>query len=864
MIVQSRPCAVRTNFRVEPLESRRLLHNVLLSEMPNQVLNLGESVTVNPAQYIDYEEINGTFLKMTTNFGPIYIEMFDDQTPITVANFLAYVNAGDYNNSIFHRLVPNFVLQGGVVKVVDPSATPDQIEFIESRGTIQNEFDPSRSNVARTLAMAKVGPPQGSPPTTETINSASSSFFFNLGDNSANLDNQNGGFTTFARVYDDASWDVVQAMNSLNAPGNFPQFPELPEDANGNLAVISNLSVLPENTFNVRSSNPNVLNASLVNGQVSLQAVGAGVATVTVTGSSPYDGSTLSDTFAVAINPTAAINPAEDAAPATITVGNADSKAVRFTDADGTVVTISSRAALASVEFIGDNVTFDSLRGVTTVSGTNVSIREITVTESTARSSVTLSGRGGDNMFAVGDVTGAGTLGTLTASNGVLSGDITMGGAIGKVTLLGISGGSISGATGEVPLTLTARGAVVDSTVNVPAASATIKATSWTNSDATTDSITADNIRTLTVTGDFTPNVTTTAGIRAATIRGAVAGSTWNVGSELTALTVGSWSTGSITAAAITKLTSIGAFGADVTTSGELKTATVRGNVSSAAWSVAGALSKLTVASWDNAGGNGTIAANSILAITSTGNFGPDITTSGGEVRVLTVRGTVTGGTWDVAAGTRPSKVTATDTGAGWIGVFAGAVSTFAVRNTLDGTLSAASIGTLSAGVLTAPVSVTSAVPGAFSLSTLKVGQMTDAEVRSAGDIRTVVVTRGALRSAIFAGLAAGEASADELGDFVNPTARIVTAKFAAARGQVAFSDSAIIAPVLGTVTLGAIADTAPTVPFFGAAFDTLSTLTFTLDGKSVRVRNAPDQGTVDAQLQAQGVTLTNMDIVAL
>jgi cyclophilin family peptidyl-prolyl cis-trans isomerase len=844
MIVQSRPCAVRTNFRVEPLEPRRLLHNVLLSEIPNQILDLGESATINPAQYIDYEEIDGTFLKMTTNFGPIYIEMFDDQTPITVANFLAYVNAGDYNNSIFHRLVPNFVLQGGVVKVVDPSATPDQIEFIESRGTIQNEFDPSRSNVARTLAMAKVGPPQGSPPTTETINSASSSFFFNLGDNSANLDNQNGGFTTFARVFDDASWDVVQAMNSLNAPGNFPQFPELPEDANGNLAVISNLSVLPENTFNVRSSNPNVLNASLVNGQVSLQAIGAGVATVTVTGSSPYDGSTLSDTFAVAINPTAAINPAEDAAPATITVGNADSKSVRFTDADGTVVTISSRAALASVEFIGDNVTFDSLRGVTTVSGTNVSIREITVTESTARSSVTLSGRGGDNMFAIGDVTGAGTLGTLTASNGVLSGDITMGGAIGKVTLLGISGGSISGATGEVPLTLTARGAVVDSTVNVPAAAATIKATSWTNADATTDSITADNIRALTVTGDFTPNVTTTAGIRAASIRGAVAGSTWNVGGELTALTVGSWSTGSVTAAAINKLTSIGVF--------------------SAAWSIAGALSKLTVASWDNAGGNGTIAANSILAITSTGNFGPDITTSGGEVRALTVRGTVTGGTWDVAAGTRPSKVVATDTGAGWIGVFAGAVSTFAVRNTLDGTLSAASIGTLSAGVLMAPVSVTSAVPGAFSLSTLKVGQMTDAEVRSAGDIRTVIVTRGALRSAIFAGLAAGEASADELGDFVNPTARIVTAKFAAARGQVAFSDSAIIAPVLGTVTLGAIADTAPTVPFFGAAFDTLSTLTFTLDGKSVRIRNVPDQATVDAQLQAQGVTLTNMDIVAL
>ncbi len=791
MIVKSRSRATVAPFTVEPLEARRLLHNVLLSEMPNQVLELGSTDTINPAQFIDYEEINGTFLKMSTNFGPIYIQTLDGQAPNTVENFLSYVNAGDYDNSIFHRLARNFVLQTGVVKVVDPAAQPIEIESIQSRGAIQNEYDPTRSNLERTLAMAKIG---GDP------DSATSSFFFNLGDNSANLDNQNGGFTVFGRVYDDASWDVVQTMNTLNIPGTSTDFPELPEDANGNLAIITDLSVLPENTFTVTSSNPRVVNASIVNGQVSLQSLGAGVATITVTGTAAYDGDVLSDTFNVAVNPVPAVADS-DPAPVIITVGNSDSKQVRYTDADGTFVTITSKAALSTVEFIGTDLTFDTSRGVTTVGGTNVTVREIAVSESTIRSSLTITGRGGDGLYTIGDITSAGSVGTITARGGVITGDIDLAGSLAKLTAQAISGGSVAADGAERPVTIVVVGDI---------------------------------------TGDITlPNAT------------------------LATLKATSYTSGTVSAANANAIVTTGNFGANVNVSGNLRAATVRGNVGSQTFNVGGTLTKLTVGSWDNAGGNGAITAGAIGTLVSSANFGADMTTTGGNILNTVVRGAVTAGTWDIAAGTRPAKVTATDTNAGWIGVFAGPVSTISVKGTLDGTLSASSITTLAAGTLTAPVSVTD--PNlAYSLTTLKVGTMVDAEVRSAGSIRTVVVSRGTLRSGIYAGLAAGEVSADELADFTNPAARIVTAKFSAPRGQAAFSDSAVIAPALGTVVLGAVADSAATIPFFGTSSDTLGSMTFSIDGKNVRVRNPADQASVGGQLQSQGITLSTMNVVIL
>lgn len=156
---------------------------------------------------------NHTLVELQTTLGNIRIELFDDITPQTVANFLFLVNNNRYDGSFFHRHATNFVIQGGGYSYT----AEDGLADVEDNGTVDNEFN--RSNLARTLAMAKVG---GDP------DSATSEFFFNLSNNASNLDNQNGGFTVFAQVYDDESWAVVESIRSkeiVNFGGAFDTTP---------------------------------------------------------------------------------------------------------------------------------------------------------------------------------------------------------------------------------------------------------------------------------------------------------------------------------------------------------------------------------------------------------------------------------------------------------------------------------------------------------------------------------------------------------------------------------------------------------------------------------------------------------------
>ncbi len=148
--------------------------------------------------------------RIVTNFGDIDIELYQDTNPRTVANFISYIAGGHYDQSFFHRSARDqfgqgFVLQGGGFRYDDA----DGLSPVPTAAPIQNEFN--RSNIQRTVAMAKLSPdaPGGGP------DSATSQFFFNLANNSQNLDGQNGGFTVFARVVNDASWSVVEGIANL-------------------------------------------------------------------------------------------------------------------------------------------------------------------------------------------------------------------------------------------------------------------------------------------------------------------------------------------------------------------------------------------------------------------------------------------------------------------------------------------------------------------------------------------------------------------------------------------------------------------------------------------------------------------------
>jgi peptidyl-prolyl cis-trans isomerase A (cyclophilin A) len=156
-----------------------------------------------------------TRVRIHTSFGPIDIQLKDAEAPITVTNFLAYVNGGDYTDVMFHRLARGFVLQGGGFRWSEAGGCCPPVA---SRGKIQNEFSATRSNLRGTVAMAKQG---GDP------NSATNQWFVNLANNSGNLDNQNGGFTVFGAVTA-PGMAVVDRIGALTIAEAEPPFGELP------------------------------------------------------------------------------------------------------------------------------------------------------------------------------------------------------------------------------------------------------------------------------------------------------------------------------------------------------------------------------------------------------------------------------------------------------------------------------------------------------------------------------------------------------------------------------------------------------------------------------------------------------------
>ena len=126
----------------------------------------------------------GTIVRVSTSIGDFSVELFDDAAPITVENFLNYVKRDDYNGTYFHRVVDDFVAQGGAYRFQSYVGPID----VPTDPPIANEFNVSNSR--GTIAMAKL---DGNP------DSATNQWFVNLADN-VNLDTLNGGFTVFGSV----------------------------------------------------------------------------------------------------------------------------------------------------------------------------------------------------------------------------------------------------------------------------------------------------------------------------------------------------------------------------------------------------------------------------------------------------------------------------------------------------------------------------------------------------------------------------------------------------------------------------------------------------------------------------------------
>ncbi len=143
-------------------------------------------------------------VKLTTSKGDIVLELDAAKAPISTQNFLEYVDAGHYDGTIFHRVISNFMIQGG-------GLTPDMKQK-PTKKPIKNEWQNGLKNTRGTVAMARLG---DSRPNPGTVDSATAQFFINVQDNSF-LDRpqpDGGAYAVFGKVV--AGMEVVEAIRTV-------------------------------------------------------------------------------------------------------------------------------------------------------------------------------------------------------------------------------------------------------------------------------------------------------------------------------------------------------------------------------------------------------------------------------------------------------------------------------------------------------------------------------------------------------------------------------------------------------------------------------------------------------------------------
>jgi len=135
-------------------------------------------------------------ITIVTNHGDIVVELFEETAPISSENFRQYVSDGFFTDTVFHRVIPNFMIQGG--------GMPEDMSRKETRAAIKNEATNGEKNLRGTLAMARTG----------EVDSATSQFFINLKDNEF-LDNSSRdfGYAVFGKVAD--GMDIVDLIAAV-------------------------------------------------------------------------------------------------------------------------------------------------------------------------------------------------------------------------------------------------------------------------------------------------------------------------------------------------------------------------------------------------------------------------------------------------------------------------------------------------------------------------------------------------------------------------------------------------------------------------------------------------------------------------
>lgn len=337
------PCAMTAVFQ-NGTTARATLHlrgtaakvaPVVKQSLSPRIMRVGGSLSLPLDDYFSDAD-SETVVRFATTKGNVDLMLYPSAAPATVANFLAYVKAGDYDQLVFHRLAKDFVLQAGQFRAL---SAPKTFTSVLGRPSPLNE--PGLPNVAWTLSAAKLGPRQAFSTVNEVPiprgedfgylgapDSATTDFFINLQDNAASLDSQNSGFTVFGRVAD-ASRAVISAIHELPVrnydSGTYPDYVDrriivdnklesvynMPMDAavapaemDINLAVrVVTARVVPNLTYSMTTeAGEQSVTASIVNGHLQLTGASVGQDEFIVT-ALDADGRSRSQTLTVSVVP---------------------------------------------------------------------------------------------------------------------------------------------------------------------------------------------------------------------------------------------------------------------------------------------------------------------------------------------------------------------------------------------------------------------------------------------------------------------------------------------------------------------------------------------------------------------------------
>ena len=162
---------------------------------------------------VNAEMATNTIINVKTSLGDIKLELFNDKAPITAENFKKYIESGYFANSIFHRVIKDFMVQGGGFTM--------EMEEKETMSPIKNEANNMVSNERGTIAMARTNDPH----------SASAQFFINLKDN-VFLDfksetTQGWGYCVFGKVID--GMEVIDKIATVDT-GSYGPHQDVPKD----------------------------------------------------------------------------------------------------------------------------------------------------------------------------------------------------------------------------------------------------------------------------------------------------------------------------------------------------------------------------------------------------------------------------------------------------------------------------------------------------------------------------------------------------------------------------------------------------------------------------------------------------------